>query len=158
MAVGGTVSASGAHGGRREASLPAVQAVYAIARDGLVKIGFTTNISRRLDEVGGVLCCWYPSAVGAWLESVAHKHFAARCVGGEWFALTADDQENLPALLRSWEASAPPLTLLCPVCRLRNCGDVRRCARPAVVGFEADSDANYLRQWAVRAWRALGIV
>lgn len=66
-------------------------------KGGLYKIGVSNDPQRRVSEMvvkhpDQVTCVHtIPSRSAFQLEAVLHKHFASKCVSGEWFRLTAHD-------------------------------------------------------------------
>lgn len=62
---------------------PGVQWVYFAERDGLVKIGYSADVERRMRQLGARLLLVLPG--GESIESWMHRQFAAYNAHGEWF-------------------------------------------------------------------------
>ena len=79
---------------------------YIIECGGLYKIGYTTDIARRISafQVANVekvsLVCWWLTLCADVIESELHIHFQHRRIRGEWHALTPADVE----MVRRWAA------------------------------------------------------
>jgi hypothetical protein len=83
--------------------------VYALRADnGLVKIGRTVDIEQRLKTLHTMLpyelelLHLLPSSSIDELECYLHRYFREKRVKGEWFRLTIEDIEQLPALARGY--------------------------------------------------------
>ena len=73
-------------------------------QDGLVKIGYSTNIPERkasLEIGSGPLVLLGMINGGAEVEKELHKHFAHARMFGEWFKLTKNLAEYLNSLVRT---------------------------------------------------------
>lgn len=84
--------------------------VYIVRADnGLVKIGKTDGLTRRLDKLNSLLpydldvLYVFPVGDRGQVEQALHKHFDALRVRGEWFRLSDDQIATLPVLVATWE-------------------------------------------------------
>lgn len=60
---------------------------FARGRDGLIKIGFSSDVGRRMLELGAEVLATVPGSVG--VEFALHDAFADDLVGDEWFRPSA---------------------------------------------------------------------
>ena len=76
---------------------PPPDVVYYAERDGLIKIGTSTAVQRRIHELAAVLLTTEPG--GRKEETQRHRQFAASWVHGEWFRPDEDLLRHIEALM-----------------------------------------------------------
>lgn len=73
--------------------------VYAVAAEHMVKIGFTTDLDRRMREIQSTsplrIDCLGTAPGGRELEAALHRQFARARKHGEWFELTGVERVEL---------------------------------------------------------------
>lgn len=77
--------------------------VYAIAVGHMVKIGYTSDLGRRMKEIQSACAeridCLGTAPGGRPLEAALHRQFASARRHGEWFELTGVERTELRARL-----------------------------------------------------------
>lgn len=66
----------------------------------LVKIGFSTDVERRMEELGARLQYFRPASLA--FETALHRVFAQKRERGEWFRLSYQDMNRLWWLMFPW--------------------------------------------------------
>lgn len=102
VALSAVAEAANSEKQRREVARRAASLVYFVERDGFVKIGYSSNLDRRIKEINAGDCAIpgmtiSPVALLATIENAGeeterwmHRRFDHLWVGGEWFLL--DDE------------------------------------------------------------------
>jgi hypothetical protein len=76
--------------------LPSPDVVYYAGRDGLIKIGTSMNVQRRMQELETELLASEPGSRE--LEMARHQQFAATHSHGEWFRPSAELRQHIATI------------------------------------------------------------